>query len=328
MKISWTTLRPRLLYGAFTLVAFVLALRWTFPDDAVRERLMLEAGTRGWQIDVQRVQPGPGLSPGVRLDGVSLTDGELTIPLERLDASIELFPLLIGRRVLDFRASVFGGTVGGSAALSGESRRVELAVADVDLARALSFRKATRLELGGILSGTVDLTVPGGALDKASGRIELAVAQAGIAGGQIPVPPMSGSLTLPPLSLGAVAAAARLGEGRATVEKLEAKGGDAELTTDAVSVVLQPRLEFAPVTGRAQLRLQPALWQKPAAAALRPVAEAALASSRGPDGAYQFQISGALGHPLLQPVAGRAGVPPPAPPPPPAAPGPGGPAAD
>jgi hypothetical protein len=107
------------------------------------------------------------------------------------------------------------------------------------------------------------------------------IAQAGIAGGQIPVPPMAGTLTLPPFSLGAVNAAARLGEGRAAVEKLEAKGGDAELTTDAISVVLQPRLEFAPVTGRAQLRLQPALWQKPAAAALRPVAEAALASARG-----------------------------------------------
>ncbi len=108
------------------------------------------------------------------------------------------FPLLIGRRVLDFQASVFGGTIGGSAALSGESRRVELAVADVDLARALPLRKATRLELGGILSGTVDLTVPGGALDKASGRIELAVAQAGIAGGQIPVPPWPAASPCPP----------------------------------------------------------------------------------------------------------------------------------
>jgi hypothetical protein len=41
MKIDWNRSRPRLLYGAFTLVAFLLALRFTFPADAVKQRIIL-----------------------------------------------------------------------------------------------------------------------------------------------------------------------------------------------------------------------------------------------------------------------------------------------
>jgi type II secretion system protein N len=327
MKLSWTALRPRLLYGAFTLVAFVLSLRWTFPAEAVKERLMLEAGARGWQVDAQRVQPGPGLFPGIRLDGLTVGDGaELSFPIERLDASLELLPLLLGRRVLDFEVSVLGGTVEGRAALSGEARRLELAIAGVELGRSPLLEKASGVGLAGTVSGSVDVTAPGGAVEKARGRIALAVAQAAVTGGKVPVPQMGGSLTLPPLALGAVAAAAQLGDGRATVERLEASGGDVEISTEALSVALTPRLEQAPVTGKARLRIQPALWQKPAAARLKPVAEAALASSRGPDGAYRFQISGALGHPLIQPASAQS--PSPAPATAPAAPPPQGPIAD
>jgi len=319
MKLSFSTLRRRLLYGAFTLAAFVLSLRWTFPAEEVRERLMLEAGARGWQVDAQQVRPGPGFLPGVRLEGLTLSDGvELSFPVERLDASIEILPLLLGRRVLHFDAAVFDGTVEGSAALSGTAQRLELEVAGVELARASPLKKAIGVELGGTLSGSVDVTVPGGAPEKASGRIALTVAKAAIAGGQVPIPQMAGSLALPPVALGAVAAAVQLGEGRASVERLEARGGDAEISTEALSVALQPRIELAPVTGKARLRIQPALWQKPAAAKLRPVAEAALASARGPDGAYQFQISGALGHPQFRPAGPASGAsPPPSPPPPP-----------
>jgi len=321
MKLSWTALRRRLLYAAFALAAFILSLRWTFPAEEVRERLMLEAGARGWQVDARQVGPGPGLLPGVRLEGLTLGDGaELSIPVERLDASFELLPLLVGRRVLRFDAAVFAGTVEGSATLSGAAPRLELVVAGLELARASSLRKGIGVELGGTLSGSVDLTVPAGAPEKSSGRIALTVAQAAIAGGQVPVPQLAGNLALPQMALGAVATAVQLGDGRATVERLEARGGDVEISTEALSVMLQPRIEFAPVTGRARFRVQPALWQKPAAAKFRPVAEAALAPARGPDGAYQFQISGTLGHPQLRPAAAAAGAPPPPPPAPPSTP--------
>ena len=50
MKIAWNVWRPRLGYGAFTLVAFLLSLRWTFPADAVKQRLVVEAAAQGLSL--------------------------------------------------------------------------------------------------------------------------------------------------------------------------------------------------------------------------------------------------------------------------------------
>ena len=104
MKPGWTKNRATLLYGGFAALAFVLALRWTFPSEAVKERLIYEAGARGWQIDVEDVDPGSLL--GVRMEGVSLTDASgLKVPVDELDASLRVLPLLVGKRTVAFRAT-------------------------------------------------------------------------------------------------------------------------------------------------------------------------------------------------------------------------------
>lgn len=321
MKMPRIALRPRVLYGAFAVAAFALSLRWTFPSEAVKERLIYEAGARGWQIDVDRVRPSSLL--GVRMDGVTLTDASgLKIPVERLDASFRVLPLLVGRRVLQVQAALYDGTVEGSASLSGD-HQMEVKVDGVDLARALPLRKAAGMDMTGKVTGRMDLTLPGGTVNRFSGTLELSIARAGLAGGQVPTPPL-GSLNLPPIALGTVSATAKVDQGRVAVEKLEARGGDAELTGEGIALVMQPRMEYAPLAGQVRLRIQPALWQKPAAATLRPVFDAALASSRGPDGSYRFQLNGSLGHPQLRP-GGAGGATPSLPQPPPssAAPAPG-----
>jgi type II secretion system protein N len=321
MKIPPWLVRPRLLYGAFSVVAFALALRWTFPSEAVRERLIYEAGARGWQVDVRDVAPSGML--GVRMVGVALTDASgLKIPVEKLDASLQVLPLFLGRRVLDWQASLYEGTVEGSAALSGQDRGVELDIDGVDLSRALPLRRAAGMEIGGKLTGHLELTLPGGSLEKSSGTAQLSVARAALGGGPVPVPPL-GNITLPPVALGNLTATAKVEQGRLAVQKLEAAGGDAELSGDGIAVVLQPRMQFAPLTGQGRIRFQATLWQKPSAATLRPVVEAALASSRAPDGSYRFLIAGTLGHPQLRPGTssggGPAGPTPAEPPPPPPA---------
>lgn len=309
MTTAWSTLRPRLLYGGFAVLSFALALRLTFPAEAVKERLIYEAGARGWQVDVERVRPGAFL--GVRLDGVAFTDAAgMKVPLERLNASLRVMPLFLGRRVLSFHAAFLDGTVEGTADLSGDPRHVEVELTGLDLARALPLRQAAGRDLKGKVAGTADLTLPGGAIERASGQITLEVTQAGLGEGGVTIPGMAGTLHLPAVSLGTALTSAKIEQGRAAVEKLEVKGGDAELSLDGVTVVLQPRLEFAPISGRARLKLAPSLWQKPQAASLKPLAEAALASSRGADGTYLFQLSGSLFHPQFRP--GGAASPPPA----------------
>lgn len=297
-QLEWTTWRPRLAYGGFALIAFLLALRWTFPAEAVRERLILEAGVRGWQFEAGELAPGGLL--GVRARDVRLQDhAGLAVPIDEVTASLRLLPLLIGRQVLVFDGRVYEGRVRGTADLSGDVRNVSLRVEDVDLSRAIPLKKATGMDLQGKLGGTADLAVPQAPAERPTGQIDLSVAEAGITGGQLPLPGMISGLTLPKVALGAVTAAVKLAGGKAEVEKLEARGGDAEIAAEGLSVTLQPRLEHATLFGKARLRIQPALWERSGTSAFRGLAEAALSPARTPDGSYLLQVVGTLGHPRV-----------------------------
>jgi len=302
-KIDWNLWKPRLAYGGFTALAFLLALRWTFPGEAVKERLIMEAGARGWQLDVDRVSAGGLL--GFRAEGVKLeSDSGLAIPIEEVTASLRLLPLLAGRRSVAFDLRLYDGTVRGTADLSGDGQRIVAEVEGLDLGAALPLRKASGVDLLGRLHGTADLTLPAAPGEKLSGRVDARLAEAGVAGGQLPVPGMTGGLTLPRIGFGEITAAVKLGEGRATFEKLEAKGGDAEVQAEGLYFVVQPRMEFAPVFGKAKVKVAEAFWSKSGTQGFKSLAEAALAQARGPDGAWTFSVTGSVGHPRMQPAAG------------------------
>ncbi len=300
-KLDWKIWKPRLAYGGFTALAFLLALRWTFPAEAVKERLIYEAGLRGWQIDADHVSAGGFL--GVHAEGVKLESGTgLAIPIDSLTASLRVLPLLAGRRSVAFDARIYEGRVRGRADLSGDQRLVA-DVEDVDLGAALPLRKATGLDLLGKIGGSADLTLPAGPGQRPAGRVDVRIADAGVAGGQLPIPGMTGGLGLPKVGLGEVTVAVKVADGRATFEKLEAKGGDAELQTEGVSFVVQPRMEFAPISGKAKVKVKDAFWSKSGTQGFKSLADAALASARGPDGAWTFTLMGSVGHPRMQPAA-------------------------
>lgn len=303
-KIDWTVWKPRLLYGAFFAVAFLLALRWTFPGEALKERLILEASARGWQLDTGDVS-GSGLL-GVTLHDVRLEDHEgHRYSVDAVSGSLRLLPLLVGRQSLAFDVRLWDGRVRGTADLSGADRRYVAHVRDVDLAAATPLRTATGLELLGTLSGDVDLSVPEDAAARAKGTAALTVKDAGVNGGRVAVAAMGGNLSVPKVALGTVTADVSVGDGKATVSRLEAKGGDADLATDGLYFMVQPRLQFAPLYGKAKLRIADALWTRSGTAGFKSVAEMALASAKGRDGSYHFQVFGTLGSPQLRPLPGQ-----------------------
>ncbi len=302
MKIDWSRRRVVAAYAAFAVLAFALSLRWTFPSEAMKERLIMEAGKRGWQIDVEHVSAGGLL--GVRARGVKLeTASGLSIPVEDLTASLRILPLLTGRRSVAFDADVYDGRIRGIADLTGDVRQLELDVQGVDLGRALPLRKASGLDLFGVVTGKADLAVPAAPDGRPTGRVDLTVKDAGISGGQLPIPGMGGGLPLPNTGLGSVVAAVKVADGKATFEKLEATGGDAEVRTDGLYFLVQPRMEFAPIAGKAKVKVAEAFWGKSGAQGFRGLAEAALASSKGSDGSWNLAVTGSVGHPRVNPTA-------------------------
>jgi type II secretion system protein N len=291
-------------YGAFALVAFVFALRQTFPAKAVGERLVLEAAAIGWQLDFADIRPS-GLA-GIRLTGVTLqTSDGARIPVDDARAGARLLPLLVGRRSVDFDAKLLGGGVTGRLEEGGAVRRIAARVDGVDLGRAAGIRKLSGLDLAGVLRGDVDLSIDLRDAARSTGSIDVGVDKGAIQGGEVKVAAMGGgALTLPRIGLGTVTAKAEVKDGKATFGTLEAKGDDVELQGEGLYFVVQQRLAQAPLFGRATLRVQNGFWQKSGAASMRGLVEMALASARRPDGAYQFQVFGTLAQPQARPATG------------------------
>jgi type II secretion system protein N len=305
IKIDWTTWRPRLLYAGFFLVALVLSLRWTFPSSAVLERLSLEAAGRGWQLEASDASAAGVI--GLSLREVTLKDkAGLTVPIDRIDLTFPLWPLLTGHRRVAVDAWLYDGRVTGAFDLATGPREYRAEVKGVDLARALPLRLALGVDLAGVVSGSGQVALPADEKGKAEGRVSLSVKDAGFTGGKVDVPG-AGALTLPPATFGELVVELVLKDGKGTFEKLAASGGDVELTGEGLYFAWQPRIEFAPLFGKARLRLAPSFTVKPENRGFASLLDAALAGARMGEATYGLQVFGTLGHPQVR--AAGAGAP-------------------
>jgi type II secretion system protein N len=289
-EIDWKIWKPRLAYGAFTAFAFLLALRWTFPAVEVKERLIFEAGARGWQIDMETS----------RRDFLSVyaeasSRASWTRDPQARSRRFAAHPPAHRAAVDLVRRAPSRGRVGG-ADLSGDERRLVAEVEDVDLGRALPLRKASGMDLRGILAGTADVTIPEAANKRSTGRVEATVSDAGVGGGQLPIAAMSGSLTLPAMSLGQLTAALKIADGKATFEKFETTGGDAELKTDGLYFVSSRG--WSSRRSRKANKIAEAFWQ---GGTQMFGARRDGAGSRGRDG--RSTLSRIVGHPRMRPAA-------------------------
>lgn len=289
-------------YVAFFVVAFGLALRLTFPVEAVKERIILDASAQGLQIKMNDISPS-GLV-GIRAREVTVLTADGTrVPVDEVRVGLRLLPMFLGRRAISFDARLYDGRITGSSESTKTTDRFQATITGVDLSRASALRAATGLDLAGILSGTFDVTLDPKEPQKSTGNVDLQVKDAAIRGGKLTVPGMEGGLTVPPVRLGAISARGTVKNGRADFGTLEAKGDDVDLTADQVFVQLQPRLEHSPLNGRARVRPTEAFWRKEQVAPLKPVIEMGLASARGRDGGFGFQIYGTLAKPQARPMA-------------------------
>jgi type II secretion system protein N len=291
----------RSLYGLFAAAAFVFALRQTSPVEAVKERLIIEAAAQGWQLSANDVRP-TGLA-GIGLSDVTLQSQDgVRIPIDRLDARLRVLPLVLGRRGIAFDAALYDGHVRGYAEEGRGLQHIVAKVSSVDLSRAAALRKATGVDLLGTVHGDVDLTLYAAAPAQSVGHVDLTVDKAAVNGGAMAIPGM-GELTLPKMALGQVTAKAAVKDGKLTFDKLEARSDDMEANADGFYVVVQSRLAFAPIFGKAKIKIRDGFWLKSGTAGFKGVVEMALAQARSRDGTYGFQVYGTLASPQARMAA-------------------------
>jgi type II secretion system protein N len=261
MAPKQTALWKRILgYSAFAIVALVLMFFITFPYDALRDRIRVEADNAGYFVRVGSM--GPGFF-SVRASDVKISKKSDADPppeamqIDSLSIGPSLFPL--GVKVA---AGVLGGTVTTRVGAFG-STRVVVDVDGLDLTKG-NLKGFSGVDFGGTIDAHVDLTLPKTAagpnapaepdLSQASGTISITTGSLAINGGQanIAIPqfgPEPTPIDLPKIVLGDLTGKITIEKGSAKFDDFKSKSPDLELNlTGAIKLAkkfdyCEPQLE-------------------------------------------------------------------------------------
>ncbi len=241
-------------YTGFFFLAVLIAFFLTFPYDALKDRVRLEADRAGYFARISSM--GPGFF-GVRARGIELSKKADTDPppaplkVDSVSAGPTLLPPGLG-----VTAKLFDGTV--AVKVSGFSNiRVRIDAEGLNLANP-DLKAFSGIDFSGMVEAHVDLSLPRVAvgpgpaepdLGQATGTISIDAKQLAINGGSMSmVIPQFGPeptpLDLPKIVVGDLSGKLKFEKGAGTIEKFEAKSADLELQATG-TLKLAKRLEYA-----------------------------------------------------------------------------------
>jgi type II secretion system protein N len=238
-------------YGLFSGFALVSAFFLTFPYEALKERLRLEADQAGYSVRIGSL--GPGLF-GVRAKDVELmkkVEGDTPAEPLRID-SLSVGPSLLPPGVA-VTAKLMGGVVRARASAGG---RVIIDAEDLDLTHG-NVKGFSGIDFAGTLEAHVDLTVPRSGtgataeadLSQASGTIVLETHGLTINGGTANVTiaqfgPEPTPLDLPKIVFGDFSGHLKFDKGAGTIEEFKSVSPDIPVQVTG-TLKMAKRLEYA-----------------------------------------------------------------------------------
>jgi type II secretion system protein N len=237
-----------LFYG-FVFVCFAV---WTFPYDRLKDRLVAEFNARqpagtGTRIEIESMS-GYWIH-GIEAEGVKLVapppppgeDGKPKEPrvmkIEQMHVSISLLRLLVGTKHVKFGGDMFGGTIDGFTSDADDARTINVELEGVAVGDLPVLQEVVGLPLGGALTGTVELNMPESKLSKASGKIDLKIADLTLGDGKAKI---QNALALPKVEAGELVLEAEATEGRLKISKLTATGKHLEVVSDGTIRLRDP----------------------------------------------------------------------------------------
>lgn len=289
----------RLGYGLFACFALLVSLYWTFPADALAQRLAREVqrsslGT--WSLTFVEASTY-GLT-GLRLEQVVLTRSQsgtesAQLHINRAQVRLRLLPLLLAQLSADFSAYLGDGlltvrlTPLGSVGLD-----LNVQLTAIDLAAPPLLATLLGLPIGGLVDGHMELHWPSD-LKLASG--ELALTGRTISAG----PETVQGFSVPLLNLGDLNLNLSLKDGRAQVANFSQQGGNISLQMSASSQLRLP-LPLSPMDACLQFRVdQGFLNSNPKMRSVMQLAELQL--RRDPAGFLHVPLGGFIGTPQFRP---------------------------
>lgn len=311
---------PWVAYPVLYLVLFVAFAYVTFPYERLQQRIVLGyAQSQKTKPEPTRMQVGDTTwswrFPGVVLEDVQLigpkpkpkTEGaepgqRPVIHIEEAYVGVSLLSLLVGTTSVAFDIEGFGGEIYGYFRKSSEAVRLEVELDEVNPGQLPGVAEALQLPMAGSLSGTIDLSLPGGKYSAAEGEVSLALEDLTLGDGETSI---RGLLALPTAKAGTLTVEATASQGRVKLDKFSASGQDLELNADGrlrlredllTSTIEQMNLSFKfSDKYRDTSDITRSLLGKPGEARgglldMDPKAKRA----KGPDGTYNWKLSGRL----------------------------------
>ncbi len=296
-------------YGALGLCCFAASLYFAFPYHRVKEWLVRAVEQGGaWRMEIGSLSPS--VLPGVVLEDVVLRaavpegkDGDAApdeLRIARARVRVGLFAALAGETDVSFHADFLGGRVEGRFEREAGATTLVAKADGIPIGALPWFSSAVGTVVKGGLHAAVDLTLPAGKLDDATGSITLTCKGCAIGDGQAKVGGAAGAagagflaqgLTLPELRVGDIAAVVRIAKGAVKLEGVEARSDDGEAAIEA-EVTLREPFVTSQVRGYLRFKFSDALKKRePKFEAI----EAGLGAGRRSDGAFGVRISGRIG---------------------------------
>jgi len=297
-------------YPIFFIACFIFFAYQTFPYDKLADRIVQEARTRGYELEIIDLT-NAGLT-GLTFENLRLVlpeedDGSppLDVVFEELTVKTSLFSLFSDSKSYSFDAELAGGAADGDLTLGENDLEVDAEVEDVDLGAIPALRRFTKVPLFGMLSGQLELSMPS-ELAESTGEMAMTIEGLKVGDGEAQLQiPGWGGLTVDEADAGKLELLATVENGTAIIEKAESDGTDLKLRMLG-KVRLGRPLKRSELDLIINVKIEDAYKERsPKVATMFQLASSGLKSAMTPDGAIQYTIAGSLGGRLQPRAAGR-----------------------
>lgn len=297
-------------FVAFFLVTFVAFAAWTFPYERVRARIVGSFNAQqkpgSTQQELQIEELGGYFMTGVEAKGVKLLSASsepgkppVEIGIDEVRARLQLLPLLLLHKTVNFDADMLGGSIDGQVSEVGKDRTIDLEFDGIDIGQVGQVKQAIGLPLQGQLYGTIKLELPGGKASKGNGTIALELRELtlGDSKAKLKIPGMGGEgLTIQRLAVGTLIVEGEAKDGQLKLTKLSSNGPDLTIEGEG-KVVLRELANESLVDVTLKLDVSEAYKKKsPANESLFMLLDMAPEgkAAKRPEGGYGIRLSGPL----------------------------------
>ncbi len=313
-------------YSSFFWFAFSVSIYLTFPMQALKGKVVtaLEEGLGKGKQGRYGTDPVVNFSSfnlwrfsGLSFERLSLQMGSTepdpgpTVDFDELNVRVGLFSLLSEQPEIIFDAELYDGEVDGAVTVTkrGELKKLALTLEEVNIGKMPLFLSSAGVPTVGELNGTVDLSLGKKPSKDAKGNIDVVVKGLSLGPGELelPIPGMSGGLTIPSIGMGDLKLKTAVKAGKSDKGSLSLNGKDfqAELVP---SLFFNDRLQRSRLSGDGWFSISKKFLKENSKFETLISFASPLKKAKDKEGRYHFNLKGTLGSPsakLSRPKKGK-----------------------